>query len=314
VSVPPLSKPRLKSLTQSMSTSSTGTTNAAAVSVYWYRNALRFHDNPSLSDACHRSRHLLPLYIIDPAAPFGQTVAAGCLRANFALESIQHVDETLRRLHNDTQMVVIVGSPSEVLPKVLAAVGATDLYYEREPAAPVRANDQMVLAAIQNSRQPCTIHGYDTHTLHPMETYLAKCKSGVAPATYGGFTKIFQSLTIPKEVPTVTAVPSLPVNALDRLRAVFGEDALKVPTLSDLGYHNAEAQLATRAKGGLDFVGGEHVALQLLERQVTNRSQWAATFEKPKTSPNALTVDTTGLSPCTLPALPFCICSLAMDL
>jgi deoxyribodipyrimidine photolyase len=285
-----------------MSTSSVGggATKTTVVSVYWYRNALRFHDNPSLWDACQHSQHVVPLYIIDPAAPFGQTVAAGCLRANFALESIQHVDETLRRTH-DSQMVVLLGSPSVVLPKVLEAVGATDLYYEREPAAPIRANDQMVLAAIQKSRLPCAIHGYDTHTLHPMETYLAKCKSGVAPSTYGGFTKIFQSLTIPKEVPTVAAVPPWPVDALDRLRAVFGEDSLmKLPTLSDLGYHhNAEAQLATRARGGLDFAGGEHVALQLLERQVTNRSQWAATFEKPKTSPNALTVDTTGLSPCT---------------
>jgi hypothetical protein len=38
--------------------------------------------------------------------------------------------------------------------------------------------------------------------------------------------------------------------------------------------------------------------LDLLTKQM-NRAQWVATFEKPNTSPNALTVDTTGLSPCT---------------
>lgn len=188
------------------------------------------------------------------------------------------------------------------MPKVVAALDANDLYYEREPAAPIRTMDRTILREIDASAAKkadgvkCAIHGYDTHTLHPMEHYLAKCSTGSAPATYGGFTNIFNSMTIPNEVPDVEDVPPLPTDALKRLRAVFGED-MKMPTLQELGYNPEE--LTQRGNGGLDFVGGEHIALQLLEQQVTNRQQWVATFEKPKTSPNALTVDTTGLSPCT---------------
>jgi hypothetical protein len=39
-------------------------------SVYWFRNALRLHDNPSFLEACRKSKTLLPLVIIDPELPF----------------------------------------------------------------------------------------------------------------------------------------------------------------------------------------------------------------------------------------------------
>lgn len=250
-------------------------------------------------DASRNSATLLPLYIIDPDAPFAQSVGlgAGCLRANFVLESMKEIDDKLRTM--GSQMVVIVGSPKSVLPQVLAAIDEddVDLYYEREPAAPVRESDRQVLKAIQDRRDlKCEIRGYDTHTLHPMETYLAKCKGGAAPATYGGFTKIFQSMLIPKEVDDVKNIPHLPPKAIENLKHVFG-DKLYMPTLEDIGYDKEKLQ--HRTKGGIDFTGGEDFALQLLDKMMS-RTEWVASFEKPNTSPNALTVDTTGLSPCKL--------------
>lgn len=292
---------------------------SSSLSIYWFRNALRFHDNPSLLDACGRSDRLLPLYIIDPDAPFAQTphVKPGCLRANFVLESMREVDTKLRA--RGSQLLVIRGKPTQILPELIASMGVTDLYYEQEVAAPVRASDESVLRAIRDRvnnedgggggdgsiRNPykkckkpkCAIHGYDTHTLRRMEAYLAKSKDGkTAPATFGGFAKIFQQMTIPKEVEDVTEVPRLPPDAVERLGKTFGNGSLVgIPSLQDLGYD--EAQLKNRAKGGIDFVGGEDFALQLLSKMMS-RTQWVARFEKPKTRPNAPTVDTTGLSPC----------------
>jgi deoxyribodipyrimidine photolyase len=271
------------------------------VAIYWYRNALRFHDNPSLLGACKSSKTLLPLYIIDPEEPFSQTpgIAAGCIRANFILESIQEIDRKLRDQYQ-TQLFVVLGKPQTVLPKIIEALQVNELYFEREPALPIRECDERVLEAIRNGNAKrtfsTTINGYHTHTIHPMELYLAKCKGNVAPSSYGGFTKIFQSFPRLKvEVKDVADVPPLPPNTMETLRSLFGDSVAAIPSLEDLGYD--AALLQNRAKGGIEFPGGEDFALQLLEKQMS-RSLWVSTFEKPNTSPNALTVDTTGLSPC----------------
>jgi len=277
--------------------------------IHWFRNGLRFHDNACLHDACLESDTLLPLYVIDPGAPFAQTAGrrAGCIRANFALESMREIDKQLREEMN-SRLVVIVGSPEKVVPEVAAIMsseGPTALYYEKDYAAPVRESDAAVLRATQDrlrkdGKDPLKmlqIRGYETQTLHPMEKYASKCKGSVAPSTYGGFTKIFQRMEVPDEVETVTSVPPLPRDRLlDRLREKF-DCSLDVPTLADLGYDGVEDALKNRKKGGIDFDGGEEAGLALLDKMMS-RSRWVASFEKPNTSPNALVVDTTGLSPC----------------
>ena len=276
--------------------------SSASVGIYWYRNALRFHDNPSLLDACTNCTTLLPVYIIDPEYPFHQStgIKAGCIRANFALESMKEVHTKLETQFQ-SRLIVIVGKATTVLPQIIAAFNVTDLYYEREPALPIRESDRCVLEAIRKEALPKTvaIHGYDTHTLHPMESYLSKCKGHVAPSTYGGFTKIFQSFPrLKTEVKDVTCVPPLPSNTAKTIQQLFGRsDSGSIPSLEELGYQDVSTTLLNRKRGGIDFIGGEDFALNLLTQQMS-RAQWVATFEKPNTSPNALTVDTTGLSPC----------------
>jgi cryptochrome len=271
------------------------------VAIHWYRNGLRFHDNPPLKDACDGSKHLIPLYIIDPESPFAQTPGrkAGCIRADFVLESIKEIDQELRKMNS--QLIVIRGKPEVVLPEVVAATSADALFYEKEAASPIREADAIVLKAIaarqrrDKTSSICNIKGYETHNLHSMEHYLAKCKGGTAPSTYGGFSKIFQSMTVPKEVETVTSVPPLPAETYQTLESLFS-DSIGIPTLEQIGYSNVKEQLKNRKNGGVDFDGGEKAALALLD-VMKSRPQWVSTFEKPKTSPNALAVDTTGLSP-----------------
>lgn len=270
------------------------------VSIHWFRNGVRLHDNPSLLDACKQSDKLLPLYVIDPEAPFAQTAGrgAGCIRTNFILETIQELDSKLEGMNS--KLVVVLGKPEKVIPEIVASMNVSSLYYEREPAAPVREADSNVLEAIRQrlkeggDKQECSIEGYDTHTLHPMEHYVSRCKDNVAPSTYGGFTKIFERLgPVPAEVEEVKSCPPLPDN-VDKLKEAFDCD-LSVPSLERLGYDKED--LKNRDKGGISFKGGEDAGLALLDKMM-KRTQWVCTFEKPKTSPNALSVDTTGLSPC----------------
>jgi len=270
------------------------------VAIHWFRNGLRLHDNPCLLQATEQSSTLLPLYIIDPDAPFAQTSGrkAGAIRANFVLESIEEMNTKLsEQSQGKSQMVVLQGKPEEILPEVVEQLGATAVFYEREPAAPIREADAKVLDKIDTKK--VNVCGFDTHTLHPMEHYLAQTKDQVAPSTYGVFTKIFNKMSVPEEVPNVSIdenFPPLP-SSIANLTAgkVDSKDACqwKCPTLEELGYDLED--LENRFESGIDFVGGEDAAVALLDRMM-KRTQWVCTFEKPKTSPNAITVDTTGLS------------------
>jgi hypothetical protein len=74
-----------------------------------------------------------------------------------------------------------------------------------------------------------------------------------------------------------------------------------IPTLLDLGYTHPQVEALrdhARQHPNDHLAGGEDAALLLLDKMM-QRTTWVAQFEKPKTSPNALTFDTTGLSPCT---------------
>ncbi|GFH44904.1 cryptochrome photolyase family 1 [Chaetoceros tenuissimus] len=274
-----------------MAKKQSSTSDKHAVSVHWFRNGLRLHDNPCLLDASKSSETVLPLYIIDPEAPFAQTEnrGAGAIRANFVLQSIQELNEKFEK--NNQRLVVLLGKPEEVLPKVIETVDANALYYEKEPAAPIREMDRKVLENINCDE--VEICGYETHTLHPMEKYLAHCKDGVAPSTYGVFTKIFNKLTVPVEVEDVDleSFPALPSGWETLTKEKFGDGSC--PSLVALGYE--ESAVARQGECGIDLVGGEDAGIALLNKMM-KRTSWVSTFEKPKTSPNALTVDTTGLS------------------
>jgi len=262
------------------------------VSIHWFRNGLRLHDNPCLLDTCKQSKSILPIYIIDPDAPFAQTTErrAGAIRANFILESIQELDAKLRQSKNGSRLVVLTGKPHEVLPDLIEKVNANALYYEREPAEPIRKVDALALDKIDKSKTE--IFGYETHTLHPMDHYLAHCKDQVAPSTYGVFTKIFNKFSVPEEVEDVNAEEFPPLPSVKEMKE-FSDEKFKCPSLKELGYDKKE--IKNRFKSGIEFRGGEDLGLALLD-EMMKRTQWVSTFEKPKTSPNALKVDTTGLS------------------
>ena len=284
----------------SSSARSTSGPKPYSVAIHWFRNGLRFHDNPSLLDASQQSDCLIPLFIIDQDAPFCQTpgLAAGTIRANFVLESIEELQTGLQNM--DSDLMVVVGKSEEVIPEIVAMFQAKALFYEKEPAAPVRQVDAKVLKAMQDraegQSEKCEIRAYETHTLHSMEKYLAKCDGNVAPASYGKFTKIFESFKVPQEVPDVKEVPPLPNGCKEKLQSHYSRSFGK-PTLESLGYTDANEVLQRCDKTGFRIKGGESEGLRRLARKMT-QTKWVATFEKPKTDPtNALEPDTTGLSP-----------------
>jgi cryptochrome len=333
------------------------------VGVHWFRNGLRFHDNPSWRDACLSSRRcLLPLVVLgNEGGGFGGASATspwssclsqspgvrpGIVRASFYLESL--ADLNARLAERGSGLVVVL--TSRPVPETVAAVAAACLefareqapedaagddavaiLYEQDAAQPVRTRDAEVWDAVADAAASAEaaagaggpllgVRRYETQTLHPLERYAARCRGGTAPPTFGGFQKVFGAMgPVPPQVDAAETVPPLlPSLVLERIADILnaeeegpgagGASPLRtvvkvgeIPTLEELGYSQVQIRdlrASQRERPDDHLRGGETQALDRLRRMMA-RTTWVATFEKPKTRPNALTFDTTGLSPCT---------------
>ena len=111
--------------------------NTKTLNIHWFRHQdLRLMDNPALCRSVQKSRQanhnddvssgLLPIFCFDPRlvhastkTPFGsQKCGAG--RAQFLIESVEDLRKQLQE--NGSGLVVAVGKPEEVFPKLLNAI------------------------------------------------------------------------------------------------------------------------------------------------------------------------------------------------
>lgn len=93
--------------------------------LYWFRNDLRLTDNPAFSDACARSRTLVPVYVVDDEdlAPtrWGFT-RWGEHRRRFRDQALLGLKGALRA--NGSDLIVLKGKPTDDLAALAAACGA----------------------------------------------------------------------------------------------------------------------------------------------------------------------------------------------
>lgn len=121
--------------------------------------------------------------------------------------------------------------------------------------------------------------------------YKAKTREKV-PISYGSFLKTFASLgAVPVAAPPLTPDDVPNAAAVEGGGASSAADEFAVPTLEEMGYPSIKPPQKVL------FPGGESEALARLEREVLSKKEWVCQFEKPKTSPNALSPTTTVLSP-----------------
>lgn len=112
------------------------------------------------------------------------------------------------------------------------------------------------------------------------------------PISYGSFLKTFASLgAVPVAAPPLTPDDVPNAAAVEGGGASSAADEFAVPTLEEMGYPSIKPPQKVL------FPGGESEALARLEREVLSKKEWVCQFEKPKTSPNALSPTTTVLSP-----------------
>lgn len=276
-------------------------TMPSPLSIHLLHNSLRLHDNPPLHAISElpKPSTFIPLYIVTSKSPFSQSSEVNKVnksRANFCLESLEDFDASLKAIG---QRLVCLQSKDyetdspdpdvEYAETLKAFVGqfpsTTDItiYYERETSAPMLRRWRMVLDEVVILSNVST-KLFETNNLHPLDHYLAKSK-GSPPNSYSSFCKIFNSLAPPSPcLPTVTTLPPPPT-------LTSTKNNYDIPKLSDL------ENIDQTTGGSGSFAGGETEALKRLELTVVKNFDWAATFEKPKTSPNSLNPSTTLLSP-----------------
>ena len=252
----------------------------STATVHWFRKGLRLHDNPALAAACaDGARRVFPLFIIDPL--FAAPERIGVLRYRFLLESLADLDASLQA--QGSRLFVARGAPEEVLPRLWAEWGVRKMTYEydTEPYAVVR--DRRVGAAAAKAQVEVVSHV--SHTLWDPRELMEAHSAALAPSTFRGFEKLAQRVgPVPLPLPAIGGVPPLDASQ----RAAYAASAFTVPTLEEMGYPvPAAASL---------FPGGERAALARMEAKLADTS-WVCTFEKPKSSPNALSPSTTVLSP-----------------
>lgn len=105
--------------------------------IYWFRNDLRIHDNPALTQALSERHPVIPVYIADdiwfekshPELDFKRT---GIFRKQFLAESLIDLKKNLEKY--DSTLYIFKGNTSEILEKLVALNNCSKVVAQREIA------------------------------------------------------------------------------------------------------------------------------------------------------------------------------------
>ncbi len=105
--------------------------------IVWFRRDLRLHDHPALVAACRGHARVVPLFVLDPVLLTGRFASPN--RTWFLLGTLASLRDDLRARGSD--LVVRLGDPQEVVPALVEATGARDVFVSRDHAPYGRRRD-----------------------------------------------------------------------------------------------------------------------------------------------------------------------------
>jgi cryptochrome len=274
--------------------------------IFWFRKALRLHDNPALLAAIDGASKLYPVFCLDPW--FVSSGRVGNNRLHFLLQSLQDLDSSLRAL--DSRLIVLRGDPEVELPRAIRAWNAERLAYEidTEPYAKIR-DAKINEMARERGVQVVTRWG---HTLTDLDALLKRHPGGKPTTTYSSFLNHLDKqlkavplavLNKPRQLPPVVDADLAGLGASAATSA--SSSAAPASDAADaFGVPSAAALCLGPATSGVILRGGETEALARMEACLSQQGgAWVAAFEKPSTSPTEIdpfgqhTRSTTCLSP-----------------
>jgi deoxyribodipyrimidine photo-lyase len=202
--------------------------------IWWIRRDLRVHDNPALLAAAEHDC-AIPVFVLDPSILDSPYV--GCRRTAFLLDGLRSLD---RQLHDrGGRLVVRRGDPVQVIPSLVAEVGAARVYATADYSPYSRRRDEAVARCA-----PVQFLGGPT-VRHPDEVTKA---DGGPYSIFGPYNRKWRSLLVHAHTP---------VPAPERLGTPETVASLPIPPVSETSYSQAfpPGELAARSRLN-NFVDG----------------------------------------------------------
>ncbi len=101
--------------------------------IYWFRNNLRLHDNPSLNQALRENYEVIPVFIFPQEHSTSKKVGLSQLgdhRKKFLFESVEDLKASIQA--KGGQLSIFQGEPVEVLIELAAQLGIQKIYASKE--------------------------------------------------------------------------------------------------------------------------------------------------------------------------------------
>lgn len=215
-------------------------------SIVWFKTDLRLEDNETLLKAIAQSEQIIPVYCFDDSH-FETTVygfkKTGNFRAQFLLESLQNLDDNLRKIGSG--LLILRGKPEIEIPKIVQQFRAQKVFAKKEVAFEEKQTEIVVQSALFKLR--CELETFSTSTLYHAQDLPFSIKD--IPDVFTNFRKKTEKeskIRGPFEKPKQINSPEIPV--------------LNLPTLKDLGLEFTPID----SRATIQFKGGETEALNRL--------------------------------------------------
>ncbi|KAI1843502.1 hypothetical protein JX266_010328 [Neoarthrinium moseri] len=272
--------------------------------IYWFRTDLRLHDSPALKAALDLNPDVLwPIFTWDPHYVY--RAKGGVNRWQYLFDCQNDLSESITKLNPKSKLFVVREAPQTVMPKLFKAWKVTHLVFEKDTDSYGRERDKVVVDLAKKAGVK-VISPYG-RTLWDSDDLVAqnggKPTMSITQLQAAGkkVGKIPMPLPAPKHLPDPGDMPldfglespdpkpdvNAPLRdgkdqAYTSLAGPKGDFAIE--TLEELGFPAATTP----------HRGGETRALKALEHIIADE-EYAATFQKPKTSPAAFRPQSTTL-------------------
>lgn len=210
----------------------------------WFKTDLRLHDNETLIKAISQSDQIVPVYCFDEAQMTATNFGfrkTGSIRTQFLLESVQDLDNNLRKL--GSALLVVKGDPAVELPKIVHQYKIQKVVAKKEVSYEEKQTEKAVQAALFKIK--CEFETFSTSTLYHAEDLPFSIKD--IPDVFSNFRKktekdatIRSAFEVPLEIqsPLITST--------------------QFPTIEEFGFEKQPFD----SRAVLPFKGGETAAIE----------------------------------------------------
>jgi deoxyribodipyrimidine photo-lyase len=225
------------------------------VLVVWIQNELRLQDHVALWSAVQDARSVIPLYVLDDefehSSPHKKNVIRGCLN---------DLDHSLKGVGG--KLVIRRGSPSLIIPSIIAECGANGVYLTKQYEPHIRKRNASIRAAVENSRS--LWKEFKDRVLFEEEEILTTSSKPHTVFTHYKNAWLAKSFEIAPSLPPITRI-STPDVSCERVTSVgahlaeFADDAGETSArkkLEQFLYRRAASYNLTRDKLDLDGTSG----------------------------------------------------------